>query len=194
MQVFQIKLKYHCSKPIKLQKFLMQQYKIIYFFNRLLSWLLFRAPKLFNVWTICENSFLTPLFPAEAYNPEASKLPLSVQNHARVFQPTQPSNQKYGKLFCPNMESENSSFELATLVHVCLPAQSVGVLSCPVVRVKSGKERARERSANIGKIPLILAEFCPWSHFTSFYSSILEKLLADSTNVSVEVSANSGKF
>ena len=26
MQVFQIKLKYHCSKPIKLQKFLMQQY------------------------------------------------------------------------------------------------------------------------------------------------------------------------
>ena len=25
MQVFQIKLKYHCSKPIKLQKFLMQQ-------------------------------------------------------------------------------------------------------------------------------------------------------------------------
>ena len=27
MQVFQIKLKYHCSKPIKLQKFLMQQYK-----------------------------------------------------------------------------------------------------------------------------------------------------------------------
>ena len=28
MQVFQIKLKYHFSKPIKLQKFLMQQYKI----------------------------------------------------------------------------------------------------------------------------------------------------------------------
>ena len=27
MQVFQIKLKYHCSKPIKLQKFLMKQYK-----------------------------------------------------------------------------------------------------------------------------------------------------------------------
>ena len=26
MQVFQIRLKYHCSKPIKLQKFLMQQY------------------------------------------------------------------------------------------------------------------------------------------------------------------------
>ena len=26
MQVFQIKLKYHCSKPINLQKFLMQQY------------------------------------------------------------------------------------------------------------------------------------------------------------------------
>ena len=26
MYVFQIKLKYHCSKPIKLQKFLMQQY------------------------------------------------------------------------------------------------------------------------------------------------------------------------
>ena len=26
MQVFQIKLKYHCCKPIKLQKFLMQQY------------------------------------------------------------------------------------------------------------------------------------------------------------------------
>ena len=29
MQVFQIKLKYHCSKPIKLQKLLMQQYKYI---------------------------------------------------------------------------------------------------------------------------------------------------------------------
>ena len=29
MQVFQIKLKCHCSKPIKLQKFLMQQYKKI---------------------------------------------------------------------------------------------------------------------------------------------------------------------
>ena len=28
-QVFQIKLKYHCSKPIKLQKFLMQQYNIV---------------------------------------------------------------------------------------------------------------------------------------------------------------------
>ena len=27
MQVFQIKLRYHCSKPIKLQKFPMQQYK-----------------------------------------------------------------------------------------------------------------------------------------------------------------------
>ena len=27
VQVFQIKLKYHCSQPIKLQKFLMQQYK-----------------------------------------------------------------------------------------------------------------------------------------------------------------------
>ena len=26
MQVFQIKLKYHCSQPIKLQKFLRQQY------------------------------------------------------------------------------------------------------------------------------------------------------------------------
>ena len=26
MQVFQIKVKYHCSKPTKLQKFLMQQY------------------------------------------------------------------------------------------------------------------------------------------------------------------------
>ena len=30
IQVFQIKLKYHCSKPIKLQKFLMQQYKYMY--------------------------------------------------------------------------------------------------------------------------------------------------------------------
>ena len=28
LQVFQIKLKNHCSKPIKLQKFLMQQYKL----------------------------------------------------------------------------------------------------------------------------------------------------------------------
>ena len=28
MQVFQTKLKYHCSKPIKLQKFLIQQYNI----------------------------------------------------------------------------------------------------------------------------------------------------------------------
>ena len=28
MQVFQIKLKYHCSKPVKLQKFLTQWYKI----------------------------------------------------------------------------------------------------------------------------------------------------------------------
>ena len=64
----------------------------------------------------------------------------------------------------------------------------------PVVRAKSGKVRARERLANIGKIPLILAQFYPWSHFTSFYSSIFEKLLADSMDVSVEVSANSGKF
>ena len=30
MQVFQIKLKYYCSKPIKLQKFFMQQYKVPY--------------------------------------------------------------------------------------------------------------------------------------------------------------------
>ena len=30
MQVFQIQLKYHCSKPIKLQKFLMQQYNASY--------------------------------------------------------------------------------------------------------------------------------------------------------------------
>ena len=29
MQVFQIKLKYHCSKPIKLQKFPMQQYNTL---------------------------------------------------------------------------------------------------------------------------------------------------------------------
>ena len=29
-KVFQIKLKYQCSKPIKLQKFLMQQYKLKY--------------------------------------------------------------------------------------------------------------------------------------------------------------------
>ena len=64
----------------------------------------------------------------------------------------------------------------------------------PLVLAKSGKERARERLANIGKIPLILEQFYPWSHFTSFYSSILEKLLADSMDVSVEVSANSGKF
>ena len=28
-QVFQIKLKYHCSKPIKLQEFFMQQYKTV---------------------------------------------------------------------------------------------------------------------------------------------------------------------
>ena len=54
------------------------------------------------------------------------------------------------------------------------------LLSCPVVRAKSGKERARERLANIGKILLILEQFFPWSHFTSFYSSILEKLHADS--------------
>ena len=33
MQVFQIKLKYHCSKPIKLQKFLMQQYNKVIFSN-----------------------------------------------------------------------------------------------------------------------------------------------------------------
>ena len=59
--------------------------------------------------------------------------------------------------------------------------------------MKSGKERARERLANIGKIPLILAQFYPWSRFMSFYSSLLEKLLADSMDVSVEVSANSGK-
>ena len=52
-------------------------------------------------------------------------------------------------------------------------------------------ERAGERTP---RIPLILAQFYPWSHFTSFYSSILEKLLADSMDVSVEVSANSGKF
>ena len=31
IQVFQIKLKYHRSKPIKLQKFLMQYYKILLF-------------------------------------------------------------------------------------------------------------------------------------------------------------------
>ena len=62
---------------------------------------------------------------AEAYNPEASKFLLSVYNHARVFYPTQPSNQKYGKIFCPNMESENSSFELATLVHVCLQPKEI---------------------------------------------------------------------
>ena len=44
------------------------------------------------------------------------------------------------------------------------------------------------------KIPLVLEQFYPWWHFTSFYSSIFEKLLADSMDVSVEVSANSGKF
>ena len=31
VQVFQIKLQYYCSKPIKLQKFLVQQYKLVYF-------------------------------------------------------------------------------------------------------------------------------------------------------------------
>ena len=56
------------------------------------------------------------------------------------------------------------------------------------------KEQARERLANNGKIPLILEQFYPWSHFTNFYSSISEKLLADSMDVSLEVSANSGKF
>ena len=34
MQVFQIKLKYHCSKPIKLQKFLVQQYNRKYHLKR----------------------------------------------------------------------------------------------------------------------------------------------------------------
>ena len=56
------------------------------------------------------------------------------------------------------------------------------------------KERARERLANNGKIPLILEQSYPWSHFANFYSSISEKLLADSMDVSLEVSANSGKF
>ena len=36
-------------------------------------------------------------------------------------------------------------------------------VSRPVVRAKSGKERARERQANIAKNPLILAQFYPGS-------------------------------
>ena len=52
-------------------------------------------------------------------------------------------------------------------------------------------ERAGERTPSQ---PLILEQLYAWSHFTSFYSSIFEKLLADSMDVSVEVSANSGKF
>ena len=51
----------------------------------------------------------------ETQNPDVSNFPISVQNHAWDFQPTQPSNQKHGNFFRPNVESENSRLKALSL-------------------------------------------------------------------------------
>ena len=51
----------------------------MYSFNRSLSLLLFRTPNLFNACTICENSFLAPLFPANIDPP--NNRPLALRGH-----------------------------------------------------------------------------------------------------------------
>ena len=52
-------------------------------------------------------------FDSEAYNPEANKFALYVQNHARVFQ---PPNQKHGNFFAQIWNTRTGSifFKMAT--------------------------------------------------------------------------------
>ena len=69
------------------------------------------------------------------------------------------------------------------------PRPKAGVLSWSVIRAKSGRELARERLANIGKIPVILAQVYPWSQFSSINVCVLLQLVPDG----MEISRNAGK-
>ena len=70
-------------------------------------------------------------FKPEVYNPEASKFPLSVSNHARSFSADEAVKSEVRKIILPKYgirEFKAKTFELATLVHVCL--QPKKIVSC----------------------------------------------------------------
>ena len=63
---------------------------------------------------------------SEAYNPEASNIPLCVKNHARVFLAGAAVQSEARKIILPKYgvrEFKAKNFELATLMHVISTAE-----------------------------------------------------------------------
>ena len=60
-------------------------------------------------------------FKPEVYNPEASKFPLSVSNHARSFSADEAVKSEVRKIILPKYgirEFKAKTFELVTLIHM----------------------------------------------------------------------------
>lgn len=75
-----------------------------------------------------------------------------------------------------------------------IKAETTRSLPAPLCARMSGKEWARDRLANIAKIPLIIVKKKPWLEFTSFYAVSCESFPPIRQSRLMIVSTNDGKF